>query len=481
MSFLSNKKEIKNQVLEEEISIETLLDQEIVDKPQILKNIATNRSQQYKTKQSGMPAFRTALDYIRIKRMEVVARHNTKISTLVENKKKLEDEIDNLRRQQNDIEEKKRQTVENLSKEVREKYQKKINSEENEIKNKKQEIELIEQEIEKLKNSDIQYNWSFELMIVTLLAVFLLVYLWLFYATATYSAFFKDVENLGTKIINTFLDPTAVSDAWKHGWGIGLFVTLFPCIFVALGYFSFNFDNSEENIKTENNNREYNNIIVKIIKGFIDFFQKNKFIKAVGILLTAFMYDVLIAYIIAEGVFKQNIGLDENTIFNWKICLKDPHFWLIIGAGFIAYIIFGGICNLASKKWGNFNLQKREIKKREKSKNSKEAQIYHIENVKIPKIIERRENEENNILTYRQIKIFDDEYQRKENSINDKIQAISIIENEINNIKNTDIPPREINIYNSYVEGWVVPIEDETYKADVHSFYEQFRKDHNMN
>ena len=82
---------------------------------------------------------------------------------------------------------------------------------------------------------------------------------------------------------------------------------------------------------------------------------------------------------------------------------------------------------------------------------------------------------------YRQIKIFDDEYQRKENSINDKIQAISVIENEINSIRNTDIPPREINIYNSYVEGWGLPIEDETYKADVHSFYEQFRKDHNMN
>ena len=462
-------------------NIEDVLNQEDVSNYNVLRDIAIKTSQNYKTKQSGMPAFRTALDYIRIKRIEVVANHNTKIVKLNENKKKLEEEIENLRKQQIEIEELKKQKIDELSKEVREKYQDKIKLEDDEIKRKKEEIEIIETEIEKIRNSDKHYNWNVRLIVETLLGIFLFVYLWVFYATATYSAFFKDVENLGTKIINTFLDPTAINDAWTQGWGIGLFVTLFPCIFVALGYLSFKFDNIDETTKIETEKVEYKSIVVKLANGFIDFFKNNKFAKTIGILAIAFIYDVLIAYIIAEGVFKQNIGLDDNTVFNWDICLKDPHFWLIIGAGFIVYIIFGAICNSASKQWENFNSQNRDIKNREKNKKSKEAQIYSIESVKIPKLIEKREKEELDILTYRQIKIFDDDYQRKGNSINEKIEVINNIEREINRIINTDIPPKEINIYNSYVEGWIYPIVDETYKADVHTTYEQFRKDHNMN
>ena len=173
------------------------------------------------------------------------------------------------------------------------------------------------------KTYDIKHLTSLAI-IETVLVVIMSLYLCFFYATATYSAFFKDVETLGTKITSTFLEPTAISAAWKQGLGIGLFVTLFPFIFVSLGYFIFH----------NNKNNKY------LAIG-----------KAISILSIVFIYDVLIAYIITENIFKQHISFDGNTIFNWNICLKEQHFWLIIGAGFIVYLIFGFICNSASKKW----------------------------------------------------------------------------------------------------------------------------------
>lgn len=264
------------------------------------------------------------------------------------------------------------QLINNKQAAIQEKYENKIKEKEtfydNQIKDKTNKIEANKQEIEKIReNIRKEYDsipfipkTNIRLIMEILLGFLLLCYLWIFYSTATYSAFFKDADSLSSNIVSVFLDPTAMSSAWAQGWGVGLFITLFPFIFVALGYITFTKENSVDNSDTEQNRGFFTNI--------------TKRMQVIGILCGAFVYDVLIAYIIAENVYKQTIELGREQQFNLHICLRDPHFWLIIGGGFIVYLIFGWICNIASERWGNLNPQENNINKYEQQIKLYEAQ-----------------------------------------------------------------------------------------------------------
>lgn len=347
-------------------------------------------------------------------------------------------------------------------------------------------IALNNKKIDTIKNNS-KITVNFRLFIEILLAVLLLGYLWIFYSTATFSAFFKDADSLSSNVVNIFLDPTAISEAWSKGFGVGLFITLFPFIFVTLGYMTFSKENSEDEYIKEYKNPKDNNIINqgKKVAGKI-----GKKLQILFILCIAFAYDVLIAYIIANNVYKQTIELGRDQVFNWEICIRDPHFWLIIGAGFIVYIIFGWLCNMASERWAQLNPKETEMRKLDAQINAVESYIHDQQD----KIDGRNGQLQDDILKENtkcvaaikelpnspDVKNISGKITRYNTEKNATINRKQELTGEIETLKNiNNIPREDAEIYASCLHGWSRPYRNSNnYLEALTTAYNEFRREH---
>lgn len=111
------------------------------------------------------------------------------------------------------------------------------------------------------------------LAILTILTLYLII----FYSSTFYSAFFKqfDVNNMG--IGDAMFDPQAIPHALSNGFGELIFILCAPIIFMGLGY------------------------------GLHFFMQQEtwtKYIKTGSVLLITFIFDCILAYLIAKKIYE---------------------------------------------------------------------------------------------------------------------------------------------------------------------------------
>ncbi|HWV74037.1 MAG TPA: hypothetical protein VN040_20100, partial [Pseudosphingobacterium sp.] len=151
------------------------------------------------------------------------------------------------------------------------------------------------------------------------------VYLFVFYISATYSAFFKDFSN--DSITAAIFDAQALNNALKAGWLEGVLVLTIPSVFLGLGY-------------------------------VIHMMQKEKGIKNVlrliALFITTFLFDALLAYQIEKKIYEFNKTLDSLP-YNLQIALGEAEFWMIIFAGFVVYIIWGLVFDITMKEHENLD------------------------------------------------------------------------------------------------------------------------------
>lgn len=156
--------------------------------------------------------------------------------------------------------------------------------------------------------------------------VFLTIYLFLFYSSATYSAFFKEftISNIG--VARSIFDPQAIRNALAEGPGeLGLILTI-PFVFLGLGYLIHKMQQSA---------------------GW------TKYPRIGLLILVTFVFDGLLAFEITQGIYNVKqagsfIAMPDYTV---SMAMHNVQFWMVIFAGFVVYIIWGLVFDIVMESY----------------------------------------------------------------------------------------------------------------------------------
>ena len=168
---------------------------------------------------------------------------------------------------------------------------------------------------------------------------FLTIYLWIFYSSATYSAFFREIKFTKNAVFNSIFYSNSISESAHMGLAALLLTLVSPFIFIALGYLIHKF--------TER----------KKIQSYL----------AVGLLiLVTFAFDCILAYEITKKIYEALAlnSLKDMPPYTTGMAVQDANFWLIIFAGFIVYIVWGLILRFVAEGFKGFDAVKSAIRKR---------------------------------------------------------------------------------------------------------------------
>lgn len=191
----------------------------------------------------------------------------------------------------------------------------------------KDKIEALKFEINDLAKDPEKYHIdakkgaSTKFWIGLIILIPITLYLFTFYISTSYSAFFKTFDPNSNLMMNV-LDPNAFEKAWGDGTLEGAFVTLIPFVFLGLGFLIHMFSES---------------------KSLGNYFK-------IGVLiLITFVFDAILAYQIEEKIYEMNKTFDSPP-FDLSIAFTKIQFWGIIFAGFMVYVIWGLVFDFIMKE-----------------------------------------------------------------------------------------------------------------------------------
>jgi len=215
--------------------------------------------------------------------------------------------------------------------------QDKLSHEESKIDKLNKEIEQIK-ENPKIISGDSFARASFWIGFVIIL--FLTVYLFVFYSSASYSAFFKNFSSNDTNVAQAIFDAQAITKAWVDGFTELIFILAIPAVFLGLGFLIHKF--SEE-------------------KGMF------KYLKILGLIIVTFIFDFIIAYEIVEKLYniKREGSFVEMPEMTISMAIEQVNFWLIIFAGFVVYIIWGLVFDFTMREYEKMDKVRYAIKNKE--------------------------------------------------------------------------------------------------------------------
>jgi predicted nucleic acid-binding Zn-ribbon protein len=150
-------------------------------------------------------------------------------------------------------------------------------------------------------------------------------YLFVFYISATYSAFFKEFSD--DSLTAAIFDAQAFNNALHAGWLEAVLIFTIPSVFLGLGY-------------------------------IIHMIQKGKGIKnifrLISLFVMTFLFDSLLAYQIEKKIYEFN-KTPDSLPYNLHIALGEAEFWMIIFAGFVVYVIWGLVFDITMKEHENLD------------------------------------------------------------------------------------------------------------------------------
>ncbi len=208
------------------------------------------------------------------------------------------------------------------------------------IPNLKNKIEGLEKEIISIRQNpeeimpDKMSKVSFFIGLLILLA--LSIYLFIFYSSASFSAFFKEFTLNEIGVANSIFDPNAISQAYKDGITELILIISMPFVFIGLGFLIHKFQEK---------------------KGF------GKFFKIGLLIIITFVFDAILAYEITEKIYNIKAGnsFQDFPAYNFELAFYQVNFWLIIFAGFIVYLIWGFVFDFTIDSYDKINVVKQAI------------------------------------------------------------------------------------------------------------------------
>jgi len=194
-------------------------------------------------------------------------------------------------------------------------------SNKNHKENKEKEIEELELEKIDIKNGEGELGDTTSFVIGAFITLLLTLYLFVFYSSSGYSAFYGIKPNsLG------FINPNVFSDATNRGAGVIALIILFPVIFLGLGFLIHNSLEINKKLNAQGKPKTYSLIIC--------------------LLFITFIADVFIGYKISEGVHTNEFNSGRtNELWNFNMIFSDINFYLVLVLGFVVYVIWGLLLN----------------------------------------------------------------------------------------------------------------------------------------
>ena len=195
-------------------------------------------------------------------------------------------------------------------------------------------------EIEAIKRRDSTQNKEHRIKfwLGAIILLILTIYLFIFYSSTFYSAFFKDFIASGTTGVGTAMfDPSSLGNALKNGIGELVFICTAPVIFMALGFALHYFN---------------------IQKGY------GKYLKAGSCIFVTFIFDCILAYLIGKNIYSVEAlnTLQEMPEYNMSMAINDPNIWAVIFCGFITYMIWGVVLDMTISAYNDMKFNKSEIR-----------------------------------------------------------------------------------------------------------------------
>ena len=247
-----------------------------------------------------------------------------------------------------------REQVENeaLQEEERRKVQSQIDQKRNDIEvlngqlndckqkqeEKRNKIAELNTEKRELRNKAYEVNKAAKLKLIIGLVILvpLTFYLFLFYSSTFYSAFFKDF-GASANVLNSMFDAEALSKALDTSVTELAFVLCAPIIFMGLG-FSLHF--------------------FTIQKSW------TKYFKMAAILCITFVFDAILAYMIGKHLHEMAVIIGTanlNSTYGFSEAVADINTWAVIFCGFIVYIIWGIVFDMTMSAYDQLDLNKINI------------------------------------------------------------------------------------------------------------------------
>lgn len=194
-------------------------------------------------------------------------------------------------------------------------------------------------------------------MIVGLIILIpLTLYLFVFYSSTFYSAFFKDFSqaaDLGVRA--AMFDSQALSHAYTTGITELLFVLSAPIIFMGLGFCLHIFMTKKE---------------------------KSKWLKVIGILAITFVFDCILAYLIGKNIYDIEAmnSMEDMPPYSFAMAISDINTWAVIFCGFIVYVIWGIVFDMTYTAYEGLHSYKAEIAALKVELNAINQKIAKIQN-----------------------------------------------------------------------------------------------------
>ncbi|MCH3923379.1 MAG: hypothetical protein LKE30_00460 [Bacteroidales bacterium] len=196
----------------------------------------------------------------------------------------------------------------------------KIGQKKNELDNKDKDIKQKQEQLNDIISGKLlgDRDAKITLIISAVILLGITIYLFMFYSSTAYSAFFKNWEN-ATSIMEAMLDPNCIQNALHSGFIEFVFILFLPLLFMGLGFTVHQIN------KTTNDKRM-------------------SILKTVALYTLTFAFDCLLAYKISSSLY-QVIVVDPSPVavppFTFGMAANNVDFWTVIFCGFVAYVIWG--------------------------------------------------------------------------------------------------------------------------------------------
>lgn len=217
-----------------------------------------------------------------------------------------------------------------------------INRKTDELKAEKQRIINAEAKIAK--------EQRLKLIIGLVILIPLTFYLFLFYSSTFYSAFYRNPGDM-TTAMNAMFDGNALENASANGITELGFVLLAPIIFLGLG-FVLHFFSVQKGIE--------------------------KYLKMGAIVFVTAMFDCILAYKIGEQIHTLGVIIGTHPIgeeYTVKMAVYDINTWAVIFCGFIAYIIWGLVFGMCMSAYDKLDLNRTQLESIEAEKKNLEQRV----------------------------------------------------------------------------------------------------------
>jgi len=222
----------------------------------------------------------------------------------------------------------------------------------------KSKIEVLQEDIREIRRNPEEYLGDkvskAGFTIGAIILTFLTVYLFIFYSSASYSAFFKEFSLNAIGVANSIFDAQALSKALKDGVTELVLILTIPFVFLGLGYLIHKFQ-EEKNWK--------------------------RFPKIGMLVFVTFIFDAILAYEITEKIYniKAENSFDDEPAYTVAMAFQSVNFWLIIFAGFIVYLIWGLVFDFVMEAYARLDKIGILIRAKQEEIKHKEADITKLE------------------------------------------------------------------------------------------------------